>query len=297
MILQCTQLIFRNLARRNFHTTKYTSLFYESPDKDGYQKPSEEELEWKKWSKMDKIKFELKLYKECIKEYLAQKKENFYEQPGIVMPEHHVEIIHKFTGDKDEMKKWVVSSDSDHGDGYSTAKLEYTRSSKALFHGFLDTKVPIDGKITRTGYCNMKMVAKKTPFRKDTSYDWGPYTHLVCRVRGDGRVYNVNLHLDSIFDVGWYDTYHYFIWTRGGPYWQYVRLPFSKFVFAYKGRIQVVQPPSIPKDSIKAISFTLADKITGPFKLEIDYIGVEYDPSHIEESAYESYSFGDHKFW
>lgn len=34
---------------------------------------------------------------------------------------------------------------------------------------------------------------------------------------------------------------------------------------------------------------TLGDKINGPFKLEIDWIGVDYDPSFQEELAYESY--------
>lgn len=119
----------------------------------------------------------------------------------------------------------------------------------------------------------------------------------MIRLRGDGRVYSINLHLEREDDVCMYDTYHYFIWTRGGPYWQHVRIPFSKFFFAYKGRIQVSNKP-LPRDEIGTISFTLGDKITGPFRLEIDYIGVENDPSHIEESAYEQYAVEkDERYW
>lgn len=174
--------------------------------------------------------------------------------------------------------------------------MEHTRDGKGLFHGFIDTKVPIDGINVRTGFANLKAFPYSTPFKNKRSYEFGPFSHVVCRLRGDGRVYVLNLHLDTKFDVCWYDNYHYFIWTRGGPYWQYVRIPFSKFVFTYKGRIQVWHKPP-PKDVINGFSFTLADNITGPFKLEIDYIGVEYDPSFIEENAYETYTFKDHAFW
>lgn len=171
-----------------------------------------------------------------------------------------------------------------------TCRLDFTPNSKGVFHGFLDTKLPPDGKMTRTGYCNLKMVPRLSPFKNKKSYDWNQYTHLVFHIRGDGRAYAINLHLNRQSDVCMYDTYHYFIWTRGGPYWQHVRIPFSKFFFAYKGRVQSYNHP-LPKDEVGNISFTIADKVTGPFRLEIDYIGVEYDPTRIEETAYEQYVF------
>lgn len=34
----------------------------------------------------------------------------------------------------------------------------------------------------------------------------------------------------------------------------------------------------------------MGDKITGPFSLEIQYIGMEFDPNHTEEFAYEMYA-------
>lgn len=173
--------------------------------------------------------------------------------------------------------------------------MDFTPQSKGLFHGFLDTKLPPDGELKRTGYCNLRMVPRLSPFKNKKRYDWEIFTHIVFRVRGDGRIYTVNLHLQKETDVCSYDTYHYFIWTRGGPYWQYVRIPFSKFFFAYKGRVQAHNPP-LPKHEVGTISFTIADKITGPFRFEIDFIGVEYDPSHIEESAYENYVF-DQQFY
>lgn len=42
-------------------------------------------------------------------------------------------------------------------------------------------------------------------------------------------------------------------------------------------------------DKITNLGFVAADKINGPFSLEIDYIGCEFDPAHTEEFAYEKY--------
>jgi NADH dehydrogenase [ubiquinone] 1 alpha subcomplex assembly factor 1 len=37
------------------------------------------------------------------------------------------------------------------------------------------------------------------------------------------------------------------------------------------------------------MGISAGDKINGPFHLEIDYIGLEFDPSHKESFAYEMY--------
>ncbi|XP_036699032.1 complex I intermediate-associated protein 30, mitochondrial isoform X3 [Balaenoptera ricei] len=65
------------------------------------------------------------------------------------------------------------------------------------------------------------------------------------------------------------------------------RIPFSKFFFSNRGRIRDAQYQLL-LDKISSIGFTLADKVDGPFFLEIDFIGVFTDPAHTEEFAYEN---------
>lgn len=69
------------------------------------------------------------------------------------------------------------------------------------------------------------------------------------------------------------------------------QIPFSKFFLASKGRVQDRQYP-IALDHVTGIGFTIGVKginAPGRFSLEIDYIGLEYDPLHTEEFAYEMY--------
>jgi len=86
----------------------------------------------------------------------------------------------------------------------------------------------------------------------------------------------------------WNDVFTFVLYTRGGPYWQTTRIPLSKFFFASKGRIQDKQVP-LPLTRISHFGITVSDKADGPFQLEIDYIGTDFDPTHNEETAYEMY--------
>ncbi|KAJ8674272.1 hypothetical protein QAD02_005534 [Eretmocerus hayati] len=292
MIHSLGRLLPTNCVKRYIHTSKCLSEFFEWENKEGQQIKSDEEKTWEKLSLRERLRLEAQLLKQGVKEWIADRKEAFIAGPRIYIPDRKVDVIARFTGDKDDLRKWVVTCDRDQNLGYSTAELDLTRGSKGLFHGFIDTNVPSDGVTKKAGWVNLKLVSKLGPFQDQVVYDWSPYTHLVFHLRGDGRVYAVNLHIQSYFDVTRYDNYHFFIWTRGGPYWQHVRIPFSRFFFAYRGRIQSSNPP-LPLHEINTFSITLADKINGPFQLEIDYVGVEYDPLHIEESAYEQYSIDE----
>jgi len=65
------------------------------------------------------------------------------------------EVVWKF--DNEEMiNSWNVTTDKDNNEGQSTAELVMTPNRHALFRGHLDTRVPKDGIIKRTGYCNIR---------------------------------------------------------------------------------------------------------------------------------------------
>lgn len=136
--------------------------------------------------------------------------------------------------------------------------------------------------------------------------DWSQYNHIVMRVRGDGRSYVLNLSTAGFYDITWNDVYHYIIFTRGGPYWQFIKvkaqkntiqvgikfisrfqIPFSKFVMGSKGRLQDFQT-RLPLHQIASVGIAAA-KVDGPFSLEVDYIGLECDDTFQEDFAYEMY--------
>lgn len=54
------------------------------------------------------------------------------------------------------LEKFVTTSDSDHNEGFSKCTLEMSSAGRALFHGYLDVRVPKDGRIKKAGYCSMR---------------------------------------------------------------------------------------------------------------------------------------------
>ncbi len=89
-------------------------------------------------------------------------------------------------------KGWKTACDSDWGEGYSTCKLERSPDGRAaIFSGDLSTRVPRDGRIKRSGYCNMASIIKRRSYGRKKDLFWWRYTDLVLWVRGDGRTYRV----------------------------------------------------------------------------------------------------------
>ncbi|XP_077116815.1 complex I intermediate-associated protein 30, mitochondrial [Ranitomeya variabilis] len=192
--------------------------------------------------------------------------------------------------ESEDLDKWLVSSDVEIG-GKSQAFLKIGNNSQtALFYGVLNNDVPRDGETRFSGYCTLRTKAPKGSFNRKLSYDWSNFNILHLRIRGDGRPWMVNIQSETYFSAQWDDLYNYFLYTRGGPYWQDVKIPLSKFFLTSRGRIQDGQFPLWP-DKITTLGFTLADRADGPFHLEIDFIGLCKDQAHTEEFAYEHYQY------
>ena len=192
--------------------------------------------------------------------------------------------------DAKDFEKWVATSDSDHNQGASTANLERSAAGHGLFSGNLSADLPKDGRIKKSGYCNIRSQRARKSFKRECYLDWTQYNMLVLRVRGDGRPYMINITTEGYFDISWNDIYHYVLHTRGGPHWQTTKIPFSKFFLSSKGRVQDKQFP-IPLNKVTNLGFSVSGRggFEGNFNLEIDFVGLEFDPNHTEEFAYEMY--------
>ncbi|CAL8096520.1 unnamed protein product [Calicophoron daubneyi] len=155
------------------------------------------------------------------------------------------------------------------------------------FRGFISTRVPDRGDLVRAGFANVRC-PETTLFGFLMPYALFSYTHMIIRYRGDGRAYRINIATREDWDITFHDVHQFILYTRGGPYWQIAKIPFSRFIRLAEGKVRLDQI-KLRKDKVRLISFTLMDDIDGPFSLELDYIALYVDQDHHEEFAYEQY--------
>ncbi|XP_074547943.1 complex I intermediate-associated protein 30, mitochondrial isoform X2 [Halichoeres trimaculatus] len=249
--------------------------------------PKDNRLPWQK------INFNFSKGLQGIKKHFTLMMEEISDRlvgpQGKPILEHMLEqnqVIWEFRS-PESLKEWTVSSDQEIG-GQSEVYLKLGKNDTCFLYGTLNSTIPRDGETRYSGYCSMRSKQPLASFDRKKYYDWTSFNTLHLRVRGDGRPWMINLATETYFAHQKDDIYCYFLYTRGGPYWQDVKIPFSKFFLTHRGRIQDDQHPAW-LDKVKTIGFTLGDKADGPFQLEIDYIGVSRDYAHTEEFAYEMY--------
>uniref|UniRef100_A0A8C9HXX3 Complex I intermediate-associated protein 30, mitochondrial n=1 Tax=Piliocolobus tephrosceles TaxID=591936 RepID=A0A8C9HXX3_9PRIM len=132
-------------------------------------------------------------------------------------------VVWQFRG-KEDLDKWRVTSDKTIG-GRSEVFLKMGKNNQsALLYGTLSSEAPQDGESARSGYCAMISRIPRGAFERKLSYDWSQFNTLYLRVRGDGRPWMVNIKEDTDFLQRTNQMYSYFMFTRGGPYWQEVKL-------------------------------------------------------------------------
>ncbi|XP_028837197.1 complex I intermediate-associated protein 30, mitochondrial [Denticeps clupeoides] len=241
-----------------------------------------------------KINFDFSKGVEGIRKHFGLLKDEFVQRwkgpegrPLLEIMLEQTRVLWDFRG-PGSLENWIVSSDREIG-GRSEAYLKLGRNSTTcLLYGTLCSVPPRDGETRYSGYCTMRSSQPKGSFDRKKHYDLSSFNTLHLRVRGDGRPWMINVGAETYFSHQKDDIYSYFLYTRGGPYWQDVKIPFSKFFLSSRGRIQDDQH-SLWLDKVNTIGFTLGDKADGPFQLEIDFIGVCNDPAHNEDFAYEVY--------
>lgn len=147
--------------------------------------------------------------------------------------------------------EWVIVNDGVMG-GLSEGGMKRTENNTAVFSG--NVSLENYGGFTST---------RSRP--KDMQLE--NFEGLRLRVFGDGKKYQLRIRTDNRFDGV---AYRYQFDTKASE-WITIEVPFKDFVPVFRGRILSDVGPIEPKD-IRQIGFLIADKQSGSFKLELDWI-------------------------
>lgn len=104
--------------------------------------------------------------------------------------------------------------------------------------------------------------------REPEAFDLSAYSGLTLYVRGDGRRYQLRLRTDRLFDGGAYRA----LFQPNAGEWQHVNLPWHEFEAVFRGQRLEDAPPLDPA-AIQQVGLLIADRRTGPFRLEMAWIG------------------------
>lgn len=196
-------------------------------------------------------------------------------------------IIYQFRGPQD-VKNWYCTSDHMFN-GHSWCELTNSKNGKTInFRGYMSTELPRDRRPLPgpMGYKNFCYMQTKPWNDTEMGYlDWEQFTNLKIRFRGDGRKYHLCFHSDYANIDACPDMYMAMIQTNGGPQWQTISIPFSKFMVHNEFYLDMCQEkyvaskshPAGPLHTVDYIRVMLYDTEPGPFSFEIDYIAVEKD--------------------
>jgi monofunctional biosynthetic peptidoglycan transglycosylase len=146
---------------------------------------------------------------------------------------------------------WTNVNDGVMG-GVSTGKYGFTPSGELRFFGSLSLA-------NNGGFASVRSRGPRLGLQQDDE--------LWLRVRGDGRVYNLDLRVPSNRMAF---TYRVTLQTKANQ-WIEFRVPMSLFRATSFGRVvSNMGPMNAP--NVNSIGFTISDKKQGPFKLDVDWI-------------------------
>ncbi|KAG7662392.1 uncharacterized protein J8A68_004040 [[Candida] subhashii] len=168
----------------------------------------------------------------------------------------------------------LTRSDKDMG-GYSTVNFDIDpQENVGHFHGYLSLDLPKNKpEVTRSGYAMFR--TRDLPeswFNGQQYWDWGYYTALALRVKGDRRKYLVNIQTNTPLVT---DLFQHRLFLNTPGQWETVVIPLQDFVMTNYGTIQ--DGSEINKDEVKTVGIGLLDKQYGPYSLKIDWIKVMTD--------------------
>ncbi len=123
----------------------------------------------------------------------------------------------------------------------------------------------INGVANFSGNVSLEYGGGFASVRSQTSnYDLSAYKGVILRVKGDGKVYDLNLKLSEGFDGIYYKQR----FSCKKDEWTSVKLPFDKFVPTFRGKVLTDVMPLDTK-IIKSFGLMISDSQAGPFSLQI----------------------------
>ena len=186
----------------------------------------------------------------------------------------------EFEGSQNEKLRWQVVNDGVMG-GRSKGQVSITDSGTLRFQG--DLSLENNGGFSSLRTNNLKL-------------DLSDSSGLIMRVKGDGRSYQVRLGSDARYrgmEVSFMAEFP----TKKGT-WQEVRVPFSELTGTFRGR--TLKDEVFNPSKVRRLGLLLADKKTGPFSLEVDWIraigGAEGSSDGAEGSSIVDTAVADGRF-
>lgn len=164
-----------------------------------------------------------------------------------------MKILYDFNFSSKE-PKWTAQNDSVMG-GVSSGKAEIN-NEYLYFTGNLSLE-------NNGGFAQIYSITELSDFSK--------FSAIRLRVKGDGRVYQFRLATDARFR-GSRIAYRSNFKTEPEQ-WSELSIPFNSMEPSFRGRL--LSTPPINLKSVQRVAFLLADGISGPFSLQVEWIGLE----------------------
>lgn len=155
-------------------------------------------------------------------------------------------------GPETDLRHWSTQNDTVMG-GRSTSDFRLTDEGHFVFHG--EVSLENDG-----GFAQVR-------YRPTGPIELGDATHLVLRVKGDGKAYQVRLK-DRLATR---HSYVYRVGTSGG--WETLRVPLAEMWPQFRGRRLGLD--DFGHARAEELAILIGNGRAEAFRLEVDWVGLE----------------------
>ena len=151
----------------------------------------------------------------------------------------------------DTSGRWYTVNDDVMG-GISKSNVRLNEDGTATFWGQVSLE-------NNGGFASIRAVVENS-FEND-------FKGVMMRVKGDGNIYNVRFRTNKSFDGYAYQAK----FETEQDKWKEVNLPFDDFIPTFRGNT-LGNKPALESKDISQIGIMIADKQSGNFQIDMDWI-------------------------